>query len=467
MSTNSRPHFLQEKSYSTGQSLGARERQEDAGTICAFDEDRSLLTVVADGMGGHELGEVASRTAVDSFVKNYFSTPNSLQPKFRLISALQHANSSVEQITQNRPEIEFVGCTLVGAVISEVGLVWVSVGDSLLLRVTDGKVKRLNADHSMAPVIADALKKGRITDEQASSHPDKNALRSALYGMPIELIDVSDSAVPLSKGDAIILASDGLLTLTHQEIGAVVQQNINNGARAIVDGLLAKVKIKDKRRQDNTTIQVVLVDKDLGSRAKKIVNIGRLLFLSLVLSGVLAFAAVYFYQQPKIIRGFIDRLGFSLSLSSIFSSAKDTKQKGEISPINIEDLSGTDGVGQKEESNYSSSSVVSVENHSSSSVSLKDNKSLGQKNSMGETTAEKPDPKLNKHQENTHSDKENIGTEEDRNNAPAETTPSSAEKLKIEVIKTGSKSSEIKEHGISSEAKNMESSDAADGKASN
>ena len=247
------------------QILGARERQEDVATHRSFNDGKSLLVVLADGMGGHQGGEIASRAIVDAFISAFFNEFLQIKTPFRLFGSLERANKNLEEIGKKNTELEGMGSTLVAAVVSPEGVSWISVGDSLLLRVRDGKIQRINEDHSMAPLLDAAVKKGTLTSEEAAAHRDRNALRSAVSGAPIDLIDVTNEPEPLRRGDVLILASDGLLTLTDKEIAALVSAQKSAGARAIVNKLLGAVSEKNKRRQDNTTIAAVLIESSSRS----------------------------------------------------------------------------------------------------------------------------------------------------------------------------------------------------------
>lgn len=252
------------------QILGARDRQEDAVAHRSFNDGNSLLVVLADGMGGHQGGEVASRTSVDAFITAFFAELSSLKTSFRLFGSLERANKELEAIGKKNSELEGMGSTLVAATFSPSGMCWISVGDSLLLRVRGRKLQRLNADHSMAPVLDEAVKKGAMTQELAATHRDRNALRSALTGAAIELVDVRDRPEPLAVGDVILLASDGVLTLADDEIVRVVRAQKSAGARAIVSKLLEGISNKNKRRQDNATIAAIVIhrssNRDVVSR---------------------------------------------------------------------------------------------------------------------------------------------------------------------------------------------------------
>ena len=135
------------------QLLGAREVQEDDfGFIDGATLDpggQHPVVVVADGMGGHASGEIASRLAVRAFVEAYGTEG---RPSDRLRTGLDHANRAIDDAIRENLSLGGMGTTLVAAAVTTDGLEWVSVGDSPLLIYRDGRLKRLNEDHSMAPV---------------------------------------------------------------------------------------------------------------------------------------------------------------------------------------------------------------------------------------------------------------------------------------------------------------------------
>jgi serine/threonine protein phosphatase PrpC len=243
------------------QILGERDSQEDAVAHRVFDSGDSVLVVLADGMGGHKGGEVASQTSVDAFISAFFNDFPSLKVPYRLFGALERANKELETLCRKNADLEGMGSTLVATLFSPAGLSWISVGDSLLFRVRGKTLHRLNEDHSMAPVLDEAVKKGTLTRELAASHRDRNALRAAVTGGSIDLVDIADYSEPLHTGDVIILASDGLLTLENEEIIRVVSAQKAAGSQAIVGKLLEAVREKKRRRQDNTTIAAIVIDR--------------------------------------------------------------------------------------------------------------------------------------------------------------------------------------------------------------
>jgi serine/threonine protein phosphatase PrpC len=250
-------NIWQEKAdYFSLQIIGARDYQEDYAVFQTSPSRDEILAVLSDGMGGHTSGEVASHAAVDAFVKTYTkSEESSIAPKLK--SALQNSNNELASLVAKDATLDGMGCTLVAAVFNSSGLQWVSVGDSPLFLYRNKRITRLNEDHSMAPVIADSLRQGKITKEEAENHPHRNALRSALMGSPLELVDAPTSPFPLLAGDIIILASDGLLTLSDDEIANLIFANQASTADMLASALLSAVEKKNRPRQDNTTVQII------------------------------------------------------------------------------------------------------------------------------------------------------------------------------------------------------------------
>lgn len=247
----------QEFHFSGNAILGDRARQEDR-SIFQFPDparDDAILLILADGMGGHAGGAEAAEAAVRIFADTFAGTDPRLD---RLSIALQAANREVG-ILRHNSGMGDMGCTLVGAHINGHQIDWVSVGDSLLYLCRQGQMARLNADHSFAPILAEAVRRGEMSEAAAAHHPDRNALRSAVSGEALTLVDRSASPLPLQTGDIILVASDGLATLSEPEIASVMSRP-GATAAAIVDDLLEAVTARRKPRQDNTTVMIVAPD---------------------------------------------------------------------------------------------------------------------------------------------------------------------------------------------------------------
>ncbi|WP_417691496.1 PP2C family protein-serine/threonine phosphatase [Roseibium sp.] len=235
------------------QAIGQREQQED---YCAFLEaNDAVLAVLADGMGGHEAGEIAARLSVDTFIKAIQAMDGPWAGSF--LSAVHAANTALSSHVDQHPERAGMGCTLIGADIAPDCIRWVSVGDSRLYLFSNDTLEQLNADHSMGSRLDGLAARGEITFEQAQTDESRHMLLSALTGEQIELLDYSRKARVLSSGDLIILASDGLDSLTREDVQERLSKYKNWKASDIARGLLSAVLKCGKPRQDNISIIVV------------------------------------------------------------------------------------------------------------------------------------------------------------------------------------------------------------------
>ena len=244
---------------------GGREYQEDDyGLIEPSDPDvdGSEVLLIADGMGGHVSGDTASRTVVKTFVETYHRTDGPVPDRLR--ACLNAANDALVEAIKENPEFEGMGSTVVAAVVSQYGLDWISVGDSPLWLFRDGKLRRLNADHSMAPVLANLVAVGRMTEEEAATDPKRHALRSAVMGDEIHLIDVSSQPVAIRKSDRLLLASDGLMTLEDEEIAHILQNMQDAPLSEVADALMHAVEEVRHPNQDNTTVLLYTPETDCG-----------------------------------------------------------------------------------------------------------------------------------------------------------------------------------------------------------
>lgn len=245
---------------------GARDYQEDAalfrltpalvaaeaGQSC---DQESGLAVLADGMGGHAGGALASRMVCDAFADA--STGTYADSAELLMHALESANAAVAGKVVENPLLNGMGSTVVGVHFGPDGLAWVSVGDSILYLYRRGELAILNKDHSLAPELDRLVAEGRLTEEEARHDPRRHMLRSAVTGDEIDLIDVSEHPLALQPDDYVILASDGIATLDKEEVARVVQGYAKDGAKAIADALIRAIEAVREPYQDNATVLVV------------------------------------------------------------------------------------------------------------------------------------------------------------------------------------------------------------------
>ena len=243
-----------------GALLGERASQQDFHIAMPLAQGCELLLIVADGMGGHVGGEIASEVAATAFA-DCFAHHTVGAPPRRLRIALAMANEALAERIRAEPELDGMGTTLVAAHLSAAGLAWVSVGDSLLLHLRGSKIRRLNEDHSMAPVIERRFLAGELTRAEADIHPERNELLSVLAGWySPDMVDCPDGMFAMAKDDRIILASDGLNTL---DMAAVLEAAIGAArrlnAQQAVQQMLGAIEEKARKFQDNVAIELAVV----------------------------------------------------------------------------------------------------------------------------------------------------------------------------------------------------------------
>jgi len=245
---------------------GARDYQEDTaafwpdGDAVALSSegpslDKGGIAVLADGMGGHTGGALASRMVCERFLA--VAAEHSGSAVDRLIAALEAANAAIAHKIEENPLLAGMGSTLIGAAFGSSGIEWVSVGDSPLFLFRRGEVAVLNEDHSLAPELDRMVAEGKLTASEARRDPRRHMLRSAVTGEEIDLLDVSRQPLVLEAGDYIVLASDGLATLEPNEIARVIQGYAKDGAAAVAKALIRAVEALREPYQDNATVLVV------------------------------------------------------------------------------------------------------------------------------------------------------------------------------------------------------------------
>lgn len=242
---------------------GDRSQQEDEYGLCEIDTGSGngtdhFLLVLADGMGGHVGGEQASNLVIRAFIEAYQTLDAPIGDRLR--NALDTANVALSETISKMPVLNGMGCTLVGASIADGAIHWISVGDSPLWLLHEGRLIRLNADHSMVPVLADLVEAGHISREEAAGNAQRSALRSAVTGSEINLIDQSLEARPLAPGDRILLASDGIQTLREDEIESITGGEGAESIEATADLLVGAIEQRAREGQDNTTLMLFQFD---------------------------------------------------------------------------------------------------------------------------------------------------------------------------------------------------------------
>ena len=204
--------------------------------------------IVADGMGGHNAGDYASKFTVETIVGEIVNLPEK-NPEQILKKAIEVANDKVLRMANENPDLEGMGTTVVAATCIGEELHVANVGDSRLYVIGE-KITQLTRDHSL---VEEMIRMGGIDRATARNHPDKNIITRAIGAE--ESIDIDFFHVGLSKGDIVLMCSDGLTNmLEDEEIRMIL-----NGQRDIVEKAEQLVKAANNNGgKDN--IAVVLIE---------------------------------------------------------------------------------------------------------------------------------------------------------------------------------------------------------------
>jgi PPM family protein phosphatase len=204
-------------------------RQRNANEDSLF--TAAPLFVVADGMGGAQAGEVASKAAAESFAQGLPEAP----PERVLEETIEAANRTIYELARKDPSLAGMGTTITAAIADlEAEEVAIGhVGDSRAYRLRSGRFEQLTRDHSL---VEEMRRKGQLTDAQAEDHPQRSIITRALGPEPEVHVDLQ--TVPAQPGDVFLICSDGLTTMLDDERIALVltrATSLQSGVRALVD----------------------------------------------------------------------------------------------------------------------------------------------------------------------------------------------------------------------------------------
>ena len=225
-----------------------RTSNQDCCGMAVSPGDGARLWIVADGMGGHAGGEIASRVAVDAAKASFSDGEGALAERLR--TAIAVANRAVLAAAQQDRALAGMGTTAVALAADGESLCVANVGDSRAYRVRRGRIEQLTRDHS---VVAELVRRGHISEDEAMMHPRRHEVMRSL-GFEWDL-DVDVDPVEPSAGDCFVLCSDGLSGVVDDaEIAALcAKRRPSDAARALVDAANAR------GGPDNITVQVIRI----------------------------------------------------------------------------------------------------------------------------------------------------------------------------------------------------------------
>ena len=199
------------------------------------DDEELSIFILADGMGGYNGGEIASKIAVESARKfleeNFKKVQNDRKQIVNILkSATNYANNTVYEISKENKNLEEMGTTLEICLIYNNKIYISHIGDSRVYSIIDGKIQRLTIDHSYVEKL---VRDGTITREEAENHPKKHVLIKALGCVPEVEPDIIEAE--LKKEEIIVICSDGLTNmLKDEQIKNIVINNIENPEKELI-----------------------------------------------------------------------------------------------------------------------------------------------------------------------------------------------------------------------------------------
>jgi protein phosphatase len=236
--------------------VGDQAGHTDAGRKRRRNEDAYVLDpplfAVADGMGGAQAGEVASRIAAAAFRE--YHEADDLEGEARVDAIIQEANRRIFERAREDATVSGMGTTVTAALLDDERVAIGHVGDSRAYRIHDGELEQLTQDHSL---VADLMRSGRLTPEEADTHPQRSVITRALGTDPE--VDVDTFTVAAAPGDVFLICSDGLTTMIDDdEILRIVRGSpqLDSAAKALV---------KAANRQggdDNVTVVLFTLEGD-------------------------------------------------------------------------------------------------------------------------------------------------------------------------------------------------------------
>ena len=232
-----------------------RSHNEDSVTIVSNDKKEFVLAI-ADGMGGHKAGEVASKIAIDHII-NSFNKIETIGSKEDAIEWLRitvtEINNQIFEYAKNHPESKGLGTTLVIAIKTEDYILYGNIGDSSGYVVKNGLLHKVTKDHTYVGML---LSNGKITEEEAKNHPGKNLLTRALGAndpIDIDIFDIDTSVKEL------FLCSDGLTNmLTDEQIEKMLNSKLP------IEDIVIKLIKKANSRGGKDNITIAYLKKESG-----------------------------------------------------------------------------------------------------------------------------------------------------------------------------------------------------------
>ena len=233
--------------------IGRERRVNEDFYYISKPEDKIKLFILADGMGGYNAGEVASKMAVETvkdYIYKHFEKSKESKEKLEqlLKDAIEHANSAIYKRAQSKKDLNGMGTTLDVCLIYNSKIYIGHIGDSRVYRIRKEFMRRITRDHSYVQTL---IEDGKITKEEALHHPKRNMLTKALGCM--ENVEPDVYTKTFIKDDIILMSSDGLTNMVNEtDIYNIVKQDKLNAAENLVK------QANENGGYDNITVVIIM-----------------------------------------------------------------------------------------------------------------------------------------------------------------------------------------------------------------
>ncbi|UTR10927.1 Stp1/IreP family PP2C-type Ser/Thr phosphatase [Evansella sp. LMS18] len=234
-----------------------RSHNEDDGFI-SEQLNGQMLVLVADGMGGHQAGDVASKMTKDILLEKWQEINRPLNPKEAekwLEDSIYEVNRRLFEHAQKHPQCKGMGTTLVASICTDQFISHAHVGDSRIYLKSEGQMKQITSDHSL---VAELVRSGQISEEEAQNHPRRNVVLRALGTESNIKVDVN--TINWDPGALLMLCSDGLTDMLPEE--EIYEQITDEGKLEKLAEQLIQMA-NDRGGEDNITIALIRHTGDL------------------------------------------------------------------------------------------------------------------------------------------------------------------------------------------------------------
>jgi len=242
----------------------------DVGLVRGHNEDKIAwdenlgLVLLADGMGGHNAGEVASELAVNCVIDSLrgiliSDIEDTVDREAAVVEAIQHANNEIVQVALERQECAGMGTTIVLSLFYDNLVIFAHVGDSRIYRYRDEELSQVTTDHSLVQEMVD---NGYISEEEALTSASRNLITRALGIADTVEVDVTESDCEID--DLYLLCSDGLTDLvSDEEISVIFEQHINGDGYSVaaLESIATSLVSSANEKGGKDNISTVLVTK--------------------------------------------------------------------------------------------------------------------------------------------------------------------------------------------------------------